>query len=137
MTENFLNEIRSLPNLSNAIINSVTLERESNRVTVKLLTDKAFSAGEKEQATCVARKYIPEYFDFEVAISKLTPDEDMVRRKIREAIKENFKTLYVTVREEDIKVEKKDAGYSYTVSVMPAISVNGICDKITDRKSVV
>ncbi len=131
MTENFLNEIRSLPNLSNAIINSVTLERESNRVTVKILTDKAFSAGEKEQATCVARKYIPEYFDFEVAISKLTPDEDMVRRKIREAIKENFKTLYVTVREEDIKVEKKDAGYSYTVSVMPAISVNGICDKIT------
>ena len=97
MTENFIQEIRSAENLNSAIINSIVLDNEKKLVTVKLLTDKAYTAADKSHAMAALRKYVPEYFGCNVEISKLTPDADMVKEKILEAIGVNFRALSVTI----------------------------------------
>ncbi len=105
MTENFIQEIRSAENLDSAIINSIVLDNEKKLVTVKLLTDKAYTAADKSHAMAALRKYVPEYFGCNVEISKLTPDADMVKEKILEAIGVNFRALSVTI-DKNVKSEK-------------------------------
>lgn len=131
MTDNYLNEIHNLENLKNAIIGSLVLDRGKNCVTVKLFTDKAFTEEEREWALSITRNYIPEYFDCSLIISKLTPDEEMVRNKIIEAIRENFKTLFVTLHSSDISVQKMEEGFNYTICIMSALSPNGVCESVT------
>ncbi|MDE6598195.1 MAG: ribonuclease H-like domain-containing protein [Clostridia bacterium] len=132
MTEKFLKEIRSVENLKNAIIGSVVLESNKKLVTVRLITDVAYSPSDKEQAQKIAIRYVPQYFNCAVEISKLSPDCDMVKEKIIEALKADFKALSVTVGADDITVTKCDGGFVYTVSVLSALdSGDFICDKIT------
>ena len=131
MIENFLKEIRSLENLNSAIVSSIVLEREKNLVTVKLITDKAFTEADRATVLKTVRKYVPEIFECAVEISKLTPDSEMVRRKILQAVNTSFKALSVTLDKSDINVKKTDNGFEYEISVMPSLSVNGICDKVT------
>lgn len=131
MTENFINEIRSLSNFNNAILSSVVLESDKKLVTVRLITDKTFSADDKNDAAKIARKYVPQAFDCSVEISKLTPDCGMVKNKIIEAINAEFKALSVTLEERDIKVSKTDRGFEYVISVMPSLSASGVCDSVT------
>ncbi|MDE7453246.1 MAG: hypothetical protein K2N22_02435, partial [Clostridia bacterium] len=87
MTENFLKEIHSLDNLNNAILDSVVLDGKT--VTVKLITDKVYTEADKAGALAAAKKMVPEIFDCKVEIVKLTPDPEMVRRKILEDIENN------------------------------------------------
>lgn len=130
MTENFIREIRSAENLNSAIINSIVLDNEKKLVTIKLLTDKAYTAADKSHAMAALRKYVPEYFGCNVEISKLTPDAEMVKEKILEAIGVNFRALSVTIDKNDVKVEKTENGFTYEISVMPSLSVNGICEAV-------
>lgn len=130
MLDNFLEKIHSLDNMKGAIINGVMLDKESNKVIVKLSTDKIFTAADSSFVNAAARELVPRYFGCEVEISKLTPDTDMVKRKIHEAVKANFRALSVTLDENDISVEKTDEGYSYSIAVMPTLPVSGVCDSV-------
>ena len=78
MIENFLKEIRSLENLNSAIVSSIVLEREKNLVTVKLITDKAFTEADRATVLKTVRKYVPEIFECAVEISKLTDRKSVV-----------------------------------------------------------
>lgn len=135
MLDAFLKKIHSLDNFNGAIINGVSLDRNSNTVTVKLSTDKAYTESDEKYVCLAARSLIPEYFGCEVEIAKLTPDEDMVKRKILEAVKNNFKAVSVTLDESDVTVKKTARGYDYTLAVMPSLPVNGMCDYISDYLS--
>lgn len=130
MTERCLNEIRMLDNFHNAIIKSVVLDSQLNLVVVKIITDKAFQIEEKEKIFGIVRKYVPSNFECRVEVNKLSPDTDMVRAKILEAIKNDFKALSVIINEEDITVKKTDSGFEFTISVMQGIANNEICDSV-------
>ncbi|MDE6867877.1 MAG: ribonuclease H-like domain-containing protein [Clostridia bacterium] len=128
MTENFLNEIHSFENLKNAIIESVVLD--NNTVIVKLITDKVYTESDKEGAFAAAKKMVPEIFGCKVEIVKLTPDPEMVRRKILEEIENNFRALSVTVKKDDVQVKKTDGGFKYEISVLSSFADGDICEKI-------
>ncbi len=129
MTENFLKEVHSLSNLNNAIIESVVLDGKT--VVVKLITDKVYNESDRERAFAAAKKLVPPIFECRVEITKLTPDPEMVRRKILELIENNFRALAVTVKKDDVQVKKTDGGFEYVISVMPSLADSGICDKIS------
>ena len=118
MVENFIDEIRKIPSLGTAIIKSVTLVKESGSVEVDIITDKTYTAEDEAAAKRAVRKFTPELFSCALKISKLTPDEDMVARKILSIIGENNSQLAAFVTADDITVEKTGDGFFFTVSVL-------------------
>ena len=126
MIDSCLNQIRSLENFKSALIKSVTLDSADNSVTVTVITDKPFSETERQKITEILRGAVPVKFECKVRITKLSPDEDMVREKILEILRANFKTLAVTIDKKDISVVKKEEGFDFAVSVMRGISTENI-----------
>jgi len=132
MTDGFLNEIHEIQHLNNSIIDSIVLDSASKIVKITLITDKAYTQDDKQKAAFSARKFVPEIFGLSVDIVKLTPDEEMVKRKIFEAVEANFHALSATLGKDDIKVEKTDNGFIYELYVVPSLSQSAdICDTVT------
>ena len=130
MIDKCLREIRLLDNFRDAIIKSVVLDSRSEIVEVKIITDKAFQSGEREKIFNIIRKIVPSKFGCKVEVNKLSPDEEMVKQKITETVKENFKALSVTLTEEDIEVRKTDKGFEFKLSVMRRMANVEMCDAI-------
>ena len=130
MTEKCLNEIRLLDNFHDAIIKSVVLDSQSNIVEVRITTDKAFQNAEKEKIFNIIRKFVPSSFECRVEINKLSPDVVMVKQKIFDVVKSNFKALSVTVSLDDIKVKKSERGFEFTIEVMQGMSSSEICSTV-------
>lgn len=132
MSGDILGAVRaSSQNLKNAIIRSVTLEQATRTVTIEIVTDNTFTETDKNAATYAVLPAVPKYFKCNVSIIKLSPDCKMVEKKISEAISLNFKAIYVTLKEGDIRVEKTDYGFYYTVAVMRFLQIGqDFCDKI-------
>lgn len=133
MTEKCLDEIRRLDNFHDAIIKSVVLDSKTETVEVNVITDKTFLNGERETIFNIIRKLIPQKFGCKVEVNKLAPDEDMVKQKIIEIISDNFKALTVTVKAEDITVEKKENGFEFTISIMQGIPDYDLCAVVEKR----
>ena len=130
MTEKCLSEIRALDNFQAAIIKSVVLDSKANVVEVKIITDTAFQYGDKDKITHIVRKFVPPNFECRVEINKLSPDEEMVRQKILEAIGANFKALSVTVCPDDIKVKKIEKGFEFNISLMRGVANDEISTEV-------
>lgn len=132
MNAEILEAVRaSSPNLKSAILRSVTVERATRTVCVEIITDRIFSEADRTAAQNAIKPYVPGYFDCAVEISKLSPDCEMVKRKIKEAIAQHFKAIYVTLNDGDITVEQTDNGFCYTVAVMQFIQTGqDICAAI-------
>ncbi|MDE6373718.1 MAG: ribonuclease H-like domain-containing protein [Clostridia bacterium] len=118
MTENILEEIHKISSFQTAILTSVTLVKSKNNVEVCIVTDKTYTEGDEAAVRGVVRKYVPEPFSCSVGITKLTPDEDMVARKILAIIGESNKQLAAFVTADDIKVKREDGAFSFTVAVV-------------------
>ena len=131
MIDGILREVRnSSPNLKNSIIKSLIVASRS--VTVNLVTDKAFTEDDRKGALTVLRTAVPDFFSCAVEITKLTPDSAMIERKIAECINANFMTVASTLQEGDIRAEKTEDGFKYTVAVLPHLVSLNICPKITE-----
>lgn len=118
MVEKMLTELRQTKGLENVIIGSVVLVKEKGVVEINLITDKPYSDDEFAEANSIVRKYIPECFDLNLRITKLTPDESMVAKKIFEIINENNRQLAAIINFDDIKVERKNGGFYFTITVI-------------------
>lgn len=121
MTENFLNDVRAIPSLSRAVINSVVLFRATRAVEVNLITDSSFSEEDENKALAVTRSYVPELFSCKLKITKLIPDERMVTRRILQAVSEKNKALAAVLSEKDVAVERTENGFFFTLSVISAM----------------
>ncbi len=137
MTDRIIDKIRSSSkNLENAILRPLSLDRAARLVTVNIVTDCAFTEEDRAAAFGAVSPFIPEYFGCRVEICKLTPDTAMVKRKIADIVSSRFKTIAVTLSDEDISVEKGDNCFEYTIAVLPSFLSdrgNGICDEVTRR----
>lgn len=127
-----LTKLRGVENFENAIISSVLLDRENRYVCVKVVTDRAFSTDNKAAVNDIVLSYIPRYFSGGAEISKLSPDSAMIENKIFEAINANFRALSATVDKSDIRAEKTENGFKFTIAVMDVLSCGGVCEKICD-----
>ncbi len=114
----FLTEIHSIPSFQTAIVGGISLLRSSRRVDINLVTERAFTDEDRERARAVARSYVPEEFELNLSISKLTPDEKMVARTVMSAIGTCSKALACLLTEEDITVERTADGFFFTIAVI-------------------
>lgn len=124
MTERIIEDIRSVASMNTAILTGVTLIKAENVVEVSLVTDKAFSADDEAEVKKIVSRYVPELFSPRVKISKLTPDESMVARKILEIIPRINRPLSAFIGEEDISVERVQGGFYFTVKVISNTAYN-------------
>lgn len=118
MTEQILTELRTIQALDRVIIASVSLIKAKNLVEVGLITDKTYSEEDVSSAKKIIRKFVPEYFSCSVKINKLTPDEEMVAKKILAIIHETNSQLAALVNADDIKVERTERGFYFTITVI-------------------
>lgn len=131
MQSKILAEIRaSSQNLKNCIISRLELNRARRLFCVYLITDAAYTQSDKNLALGVLKKYVPAYFECGLEISKLSPDCEMVKRKISEAVCNASMAVFSTLSENDIKVEKREEGFFYTLTVLKSFANDGLCDKI-------
>ena len=104
MTESFIDEIRKINSLSEAILSSVSLIKAEGRAEIVLITDKPYSDSDETAAKRIARKFVPELFSCTLKITKLTPDTVMVSDKILALIPKINLQLAAFITAEDIKV---------------------------------
>ena len=82
-TEAYLNDVRALSGLENAILTGICVHRRTMTAEFFLVTDKTYSAAAKEGAKNAAVKYLPLAFKPEVHIEKRVPDAEMIRGRSR------------------------------------------------------
>lgn len=130
MTE-FIEKIHTIPSFGSAVLSSVSLERAGHKVNVILITDTAYSAEDEKLANGIVRQFVPEEFECNLTISKLTPDEGMVARRIMQVLEHSNKALACLVSQDDISVIKTQSGFDFTVSVIANTVVSdGVAEKI-------
>lgn len=118
MNESAISAVRAAsPNLKNAIIGCLSVDKSSKNLTVNVITDKAFAEEDVIKVKAALKPFVPEYFGFSVNITKLSPDEGMVKRKIFEAVEKNFKAIAATLSDGDVEVLRRDGGFKFTVAV--------------------
>lgn len=120
----------SSENLKNAILRSVTVSRSERKVEVSVICDRSFTENDLKNATLALKPFIPGYFGLKVNISKLSPDCEMVKRRIWEILNKDFIAVASTLKEDDVRVEKTENGFSYAVRVMPFVRSENICEKV-------
>ncbi len=131
MQSKILTELRaSSQNLKNCIISRLELYRARRIFCVYLITDTAYTPSDKAAALQVLKKYVPAYLSCSLEISKLSPDCEMVKRKISEAVCNASMAVFSTLSPEDICVKKCENGFSYTITVLKSFASDGLCDKI-------
>lgn len=118
MNDSFIKELRTAPDFSSAILSKITLESDKMSATLHIVTDKSYTYEDENFALTTARKYVPDAFLCNVSITKLTPDCEMVAAKLNTIIAENYKALSATLTCDDVKVEKTEDGFSFTVFVI-------------------
>ncbi len=135
MIEEILGAVRaSSPNFKNAILGSVEVDRAGRGVEISVVTDLSYAESDVALVKAAIAPYVPEYFSLGLKVVKLTPDAEMIERKIEEIINTDFKAVAATLRGGDITVEETENGFFYTVAVMPFMNVaHGFCDRINAR----
>ncbi len=118
MSENILEEIRAIPSFDRAIIKSVELIKSEKRVEINIVTDKAFAEEDGRKVKVIARSFVPGFFSCDVYLTKLTPDEGMVAKKIYALIPEINRPLSSFITPDDISVERTENGFYFTVKII-------------------
>lgn len=132
MTEKILAEVRAAcESFKDAILRNLELDSAKRRVTVNIVTDRAFTSEDESKVYTVVKRHIPTYFDCKLQITKLTPDCEMVKRKIMEGISDLSKPVFSTLSDGDVKVEKTENGFKYTISVAKPFINLAIDEQIT------
>lgn len=131
MTNKILDEIRAVSkNLNHSILKSVCLDSSKNTVTAYIITDEAFTPADERSADAVLRRYVPDFFESKIVISKLSPDEEMVKRKVFEAVGECSKAVFATIAADDIKVKKTEDGFTYTIAVSSSLAPADLTERV-------
>ena len=110
-----------MPSFERAILKSIELVKAQNAVEINIITDKIFSEADEREVNKIARAFVPEYFSYKVVIFKLTPDEEMVAKKIYSLIGELNRHAAAFIAQGDIAVERTESGFCFTLKVPQAL----------------
>ncbi len=116
-TVEFLEKIRELNGLKNAILCGITVSKRANTAEFFLVTDRAYTAMEEAQAREICGAFLPEGLTAKTKIVKRTPDGDMIKTRIYEYIKKAFPAASAFLDEESIVVEKLTSGANFYVEI--------------------
>lgn len=134
-TEEYLNEIRALGGLQNAILTGISVSKRDMTAEFSLITDKTYAPAEEEAARRIAGKYLPAAFSPRVKITKRVPDAEILKKRIYEFMNSRFPAAAAFLKEEDISIELLSSGASFCFDVASGEQSLFTSGKILDEVS--
>ncbi len=134
-TSEFIQKIRELEGLKNAILCGITLSKRKNQAEFFLVTDRAYSAAEEKRAGEICGEFLPAGLLPAVKIVKRTPDGEMIKTRIYEYIQKSFPAASAFLGEESVTVEKLTSGANFYVDIAAGEQTLFSSGKILDEVS--
>ncbi len=116
-TNEFIQKIRELEGLRNAILCGITLSKRKSQAEFFLVTDRAYSSQEEGSAVEICREFLPEGVIPAVKIVKRTPDGEMIKGRIYEYIQKTFPAASAFLTADSVTVEKLSSGANFYVDI--------------------
>ncbi len=134
-TEEFLEQIRRMDGLKNAILSGITLSKRTKVAEFSLITDKSYTAAEEKNAKEICAQFLPADLTAAVKIIKRVPDAEALKSRIYEYIKKSFPAAGAFLNEEHIAVEMLTSGAHFYVDVAAGEQTLFSSGKILDEIS--
>ncbi len=134
-TVEFLQRIRELKGLKNAILCGISLFKRESVAEFFLVTDTAYTAREEMQAKEICSEFLPSGIAAAVKIVKRMPDEEMIKGRIFEYVKKAFPAASAFLSEEHIEVETLGSGANFYVDIAAGEQTLFSSGKILDEIS--
>ena len=131
----YLEEIRALGGLKNAILCGISVYKRGGIAEFFLVTDKTYTAMEEKQAQAISQKYLPSGFSAQVRIVKRVPDAAIIKNKIYDYIKRSFPAATAFLEEKNIEVEMLQSGAHFYVDIASGEQSLFSSGKILDETS--
>ncbi|MBO5277725.1 MAG: hypothetical protein J6K86_01615 [Clostridia bacterium] len=116
-TQEFLEKIRSLNGFKNAILCGITISKRDMTAEFFIVTDRAYSAMDEEQAKEICGEFLPAGFSATVKIVKRTPDAEMIKERIYDYVRKAFPAACAFLGYENIEVEMLSSGAHFYVDI--------------------
>ncbi len=100
----FLEKLRNINGFESAVLNSITLKKETLSCKFHIITDRAYSQESVRLAQELAKEAVPQNLSAELQIKKVVADPQIVRQKILEYLDRNHRAAAACIRAEDIEV---------------------------------
>ncbi len=134
-TGEFLERIRKMEGLKNAILCGITVGKRTKKAEFFLVTDKAYTAREEQEAEGICGEFLPAGFIPAVKIVKRTPDAEMLKKKIFDYIQSAFPAGGAFLTMEHIEVEPLTSGAHFFVDIASGEQTLFSSGKILDEVS--
>lgn len=115
--EKFIDEIRLIDGLSNAILCGITIVKREKSAEFFLVTDKTYTQAEQTKALSICQSYLPQGVTAQVKIVKRVPDKKALKDRIYEYIKRTYPAAAAFLDEENIEVEMLSSGAHFYVDI--------------------
>lgn len=110
VTQEFLQKIRALSGMQNAIVSRIEVFANRKTACFYLVTDQPYPQSAASEAEKIAGGFLPQGFAAVAKIEKKTPDEEMLREEIMRFMKSRFPAASAFLEEKYIEVEKRENG---------------------------
>ncbi len=134
-TSEFLQKIRELSGLKNAILCEITLSKRKNQAEFFLVTDRAYAPEEEKRAIAICGEFLPADISAAVKIVKRTPDAEMIKGRIYDYIQKAFPAASAFLDAESVTVEKLTSGANFYVDIAAGEETYFTSGKILDEVS--
>lgn len=134
-TERYLEEIRGMDGLKNAILCGISVYKKDNTAEFFLVTDKTYTAREEAEVQSISDSYLPDGFSARVRIVKRVPDAALLKAKIFEFISKSFPAAAAFLEEKHIEVEMLTSGAHFYVDIASGEQTLFTSGKILDEVS--
>lgn len=133
--QEFLENIRSLNGLKNAILCGITVYRRTMTAEFFFVTDRAYTAMDEAKAKEICGEFLPDGFTPAVKIVKRTPDAEMIKTRIYEYVRKAFPAACAFLGYENIEVEMLSSGAHFYVDIASGEQTLFESGKILDEVS--
>lgn len=134
-TEEYLNEVRAIDGLQNAILSGIAVYKKEMAAEFTLITDKAYTPESEERAKKALVKYLPPAFSPKIKIVKRVPDREILKKRIYEFMNARFPAAAAFLKEEDIEVEMLQSGANFCFDVASGEQTLFTSGKLLDEVS--
>lgn len=133
--QNYLDEIRSLDGLRNAILIGITVSKRELAAEFSIVTNTAYPTSTEVELARVSQKYLLPPLKAKVKITKRVPDEEKVKAHIYSFLGKRFPAASAFLTEKDVRVEMLENGANFYIDVPSGEQTLFSTGKILDEVS--
>lgn len=111
----FSDKLHGIPSFAGTKVQSVVLGSDEGKLTVNLVTDTTYTQPDRNALDAVLKDMVPSLFTYELEITKVRPDCDIVRNRAYELAREMSPMISATLEPGDVEV--KSDGETFDVAV--------------------